>query len=173
MKRRPADTTLDKCKIHQSVLDLCLDDLTNQQVFNKERVLSKLNLLGVSAAIYWDYIRRRIETGFDDGNGHAISLLPVSHQFFKRQRKANMSLNSLLAGPGGKAAGFALATIDGGQIALASITLRANQASGADAANKNSRRCACQLSRRRCRCQGDPGQGRASIDEKCLAECCA
>jgi len=128
--------TLDKCDIHKSVLDLCIDDLVAQQVFSKSSVLHRLNLLGVSAAIYWDYIRRKIETGYDDAVGQSVALLPVSGAFFKRARKQNMSLNSLLAGPGGKAAGFALATIDGGQIALASITLRINQVEGADKATK-------------------------------------
>src|SRR4051794_25468251 len=120
MTRRPADTTLDRCEIHKMVLDHCINDLTTQQAFHKEKVLQKLGLLGVEAAIYWDYIRRKIETeGMADKTEKKIELLPVSAAFFKRRRKHNMGLNSLLAGPGGKAAGFALATIDGGQIALA------------------------------------------------------
>ena len=137
MKRRPNNKTLDNCDIHKKVLDLCIDDLNSSQAFNKERVLTRLNLLGVGAAIYWDYIRFRIENTMTLGEGdEKIELLPVSATFFKRRRKHNMGLNSLLAGPGGKAAGFALATVDGGQIALATVVLRKNQLNGAKDANR-------------------------------------
>jgi hypothetical protein len=47
-----------------------------------------------------------------------------------------MNLNSLLAGPGGKAAGYALATIEDGKVALAAVTIWRNQKNGLDDAAK-------------------------------------
>jgi len=139
-KRRPNDKTLDKCEIHEKVLAYCIDDLTKSAAFNKEKVLVALKLEGVANAIYWDYIRRRIETGgIADEQGHKVkvSLLPVSTAVFKRKRTPHMSLNHMLAGPGGKCAGYALASINGGQIALASVGLRVSQVNGAAKATRD------------------------------------
>ena len=138
MTRRPSDKTLDACQIHQAVLSECLDDLVKQQVFSKDDVLKRLGYGGIEAAVYWDYIRRKIEHGgMSAHDAKEMELLPVSSMFFRRRRKKGMSLNSLLAGPGGKAAGFALATINDGQIALATVTVWRNRKNGmVDAARK-------------------------------------
>ena len=103
--------------------------------FQKTDVLERLGLTGVSAAIYWDYIRRRIEQGGSVPT--QAKLLPVATAYFKKRRQKDTPINALLAGPGGKAAGFALATVEGGTIALASITIRVNQSNGAKHASQN------------------------------------
>lgn len=139
IKRRPNDKTLDECKIHEAVLNRCVDDLTTSMVFNKEKVLAVLGLAGVANAIYWDYIRRKIEnyTITDEtGSPIGVELLPVSTAVFRRW-KPNMKINSMLAGPGGKCAGYALASFNGGQLALASVGLRINQVNGAAKATRD------------------------------------
>lgn len=134
-QRRPNDSTLDKCSIHQSVFEECVKALIAERLFNKERIVAKLGLQGVSSAIHWDYIRRRIETGIKAG-GIETKLLPVAAAIFKKHRAPGVNINTLIAGPGGKSAGYALATIDGGKIALAVVQLRMNQTSGARAATR-------------------------------------
>ena len=130
-KRRPSDTALDKCPIHAAVIAECLDDLKTKQVFNKEDILTRLRFNGIADAIYWDYIRRKLENGgLTTVGGQKLELLPVSGLFFKHRRPKGTSINSVLAGPGGKAAGFATATVEGGVIALHTIKLRVAQTDG-------------------------------------------
>lgn len=120
MPRRPGDKELDKCPVHDRVLKECVLELSAHQVFSKEDILKRLGFTGIAQAVYWDYIRRKIENGGMMAAGGAVmQLLPVSPTFFKVKLRKHKTLNSLLAGPGGKSAGFALATIDGGTIALA------------------------------------------------------
>lgn len=93
-------------------------------------------MAGITSGIHWDYIRRKIETESDIAE--QIELLPVSAKFFKKHQPTGTQINSLLAGPGGKASGFALATVKAGSIALASVRMRVNRAAGAKLATRTS-----------------------------------
>jgi hypothetical protein len=134
--RRPNDATLAQCAFHAAVLTECVNALAAEKAFNKDKIIGKLHYEGIASAIHWDYIRRRIEQGIAE-SGNATELLPLAAAFFKRHRASGDSINSLLAGPGGKSAGFALATIEDGKIALATVQLRVNQQEGARKAIRN------------------------------------
>jgi hypothetical protein len=149
-KRRPNNSALDNDPIHQAVLKHCVVALIDHKCFSKAKILSNLtitvfsdggennkevplDITHIGAAVYWDYIRYKIEnSGFLTGKPIKLELMPVSTKFFKRHPslQGQTSLNSYLAGPGGKSAGYALATIENGVLALAKIDLRVKQHQG-------------------------------------------
>src|SRR5262245_20410487 len=128
--RRPNDSTLDKCQFHGQVFKEAVKALIADKAFNKDKIITLLAYEGIASAIHWDYIRRKIEHGIAQG-GIQTELLPLAAAFFKKHRQPGVSINALLAGPGGKAAGFAIATVEDGKIALATVQLRINQQTGA------------------------------------------
>jgi len=115
------------CPVHMQVLEASAKQLELHGVFNKDTVLSGLNLSAMTDAIRWDYIREFLQ----DEQG--CELVPLAAAYFKRHKVTEEHVNPakfLAQGHGKKTAGYAAVVPDNDHLVVERLKCRQAMANG-------------------------------------------
>ncbi len=114
------------CPVHQMVLDRAMDDLAEYGYFSKQDVVKESGMIAMVDSIRWDYLAEFIR---EDGR---CELVPLAARFWKMKPTERLLFpeRAIAGGHGKKTAGYALVTLDNGNLAIEQLERKRSVTNG-------------------------------------------